>query len=102
MLPRSKLSDAELAACRVQYDALVSAMRELATRHSLYVANVLGECILPACAAAACFKQHHAELLPASAAGCWFFKSAHDRLNSKPCMVAALLTGGAILPWLKL
>jgi hypothetical protein len=43
VLPRSKLSDAELAACRVQYDALVSAMRELATRHSLNVANVLGE-----------------------------------------------------------
>jgi hypothetical protein len=48
VLPRSKLSDAELAACRVQYDALVSAMRELATRHSLNVANVLGECTLPA------------------------------------------------------
>lgn len=45
MLPRSKLSDAELAACRVQYDALVSAMRELAARHSLNVANVLGECV---------------------------------------------------------
>lgn len=43
---RSTLSDAELAACRVQYDALVSAMREVAERHSLQTANVLGNCRL--------------------------------------------------------
>lgn len=43
LLARSTLSDAELAACRTQYDALVSAMRELAERHSLQTANVLGK-----------------------------------------------------------